>query len=99
MLDKDSCIPKIISRLEKIERGEKVELRPYKRNRVVSIEKIEGDEFKIVEDGFYKEVYRVSKNQLQKALKRILKKEFPRSHKIRVYVLSREEKSPQFKKL
>jgi len=99
VLDKDSCIPHIISRLKKLQIGEKLELTPYKRNRCVLFEKIAEDQFLVKEDGFYKDENRVSWDQITRTLKKILKREFPRSHKIRVYFLSRDEHQKSLKKL
>jgi len=99
MFDRDSCIPHIISRLKKLKIGEKLVLTPYKRNRSVLFEKIAIDKFLVKEDGFYKEESYISIKNLTRVLKKLLKKEFPRSHKIRVYFLSKEESKKRLKKL
>jgi hypothetical protein len=99
MLNKDNCIPIIILKLKKIKIGEKIELRPYKRNRSVLIEKLENNYFRITENGFFQDVFEISSKELNRILKKILKREFPRSHKIRVYHLASDEFPPPFKKL
>ncbi|WP_459891847.1 hypothetical protein [Desulfothermus okinawensis] len=85
--------------MKKLEIGEKLELRPYKRNRSVLFEKTGDKSFLVKEDGFYQEKIHLSQDQLKKHLKKVLKREFPRSHKIRVYLLAKEEQKKPFKKL
>lgn len=47
------------------------------------------DRFSIIEDGFYKERWDdVPAGNIKRMLKTLLKKEFPRSHKVRVYTLA-----------
>jgi hypothetical protein len=47
------------------------------------------DDLLIIEDGFSKERFRINSEKLRKLLSALLRKEFPRSHKIRLYPMGR----------
>jgi len=47
------------------------------------------DDFLIIEDGYFHEKHHLRMDKLRKTLKTLLKKEFPRSHKVRLYVMGR----------
>jgi hypothetical protein len=85
MIDISSLIPTVTKRLKAIEPGSFLDLRTYKRNRSVVIHKISEDDFHIAEDGFYTEEYEGDLAKVRKLLRTLLKKEFPRSNKVRVY--------------
>ena len=87
MIDKATAIPAILRRLEKLPQGHAIDLRTYKRNRSVVIARTGPDEFDVAESGFHEERFRVSADGLKKLLRLLLKREFPRSTKIRVYDL------------
>lgn len=53
------------------------------------IAKLAEDDLLVVEDGFFKERFRVKPDKIKKLLKTLMKKEFPRSRKIRLYVLDK----------
>ena len=96
MIDKTQIIETVTERLTKLPVGHYLDLRTYKRNRSVIIVKVTGDAFLVIEDGFFKERFQVSSDRLKKLLMTLLKKEFPRSHKIRLYVMGKftEEEAP-----
>jgi len=87
MLDISALIPAIQSKLDKLPNGHAVDLRTYKRNRSVIIRKEDEDSFLFLENGFYQDRFTVSADKVRKTLKKLLKKEFPRSRKVRVYDL------------
>ena len=87
MLDKATALPALLRRLDKLPRGHALDLRTYKRNRSVLIRRVGADAFDVIEDGFQREDFRVPFSGLKKLLKTLLKREFPRSTKIRVYDL------------
>lgn len=91
MIDKDTAIPTIMNRLKKLPVGHAIDLRTYKRNRSVVIARIGEDEYDVVENGFHEERFRVSLDKMKKLLKLLLKKEFPRSTKMRLYDLGESE--------
>ena len=103
MLDKASLIPNILAKLDKLPCGEAIDLRTYKRNRSILIVKKTVDTYMIVENGFYQDRMRIPSSKLKKTLKTLVKREFPRSNKVRVYYLGSwdetEQNPPARKKL
>lgn len=85
MIDKTNIISTVEERLSSIPVGHCIDIRTYKRNRSVLFIKKGRDKIRIIEDGFYQEEFEINFNKLRKALKTLLKKEFPRSNKIRLY--------------
>jgi hypothetical protein len=92
MIDKDKIIETVIEKLENLPLEHYLDLRTYKRNRSVAIVKKSEDDFLIIEDGYFHKRYHLRLDKLKKTLKALLRKEFPRSHKIRLYVMGRYNK-------
>ncbi len=103
MLDKASLIPTLLTKLEKLPSGEAIDLRTYKRNRSVLIVKKTPQSYVIIENGFSRDHLHVSAAKLKKTLKTLLKREFPRSNKVRLYYLGQwgeaTQSLPKMKKL
>ncbi|MDY6950770.1 MAG: hypothetical protein SWE60_04600 [Thermodesulfobacteriota bacterium] len=102
MIDKTRLVDTVCERLKTLPISHCLDLRTYKRNRSVVIAKVAEDELLVVEKGFFKERFRVKPQKLKKLLKTLMKKEFPRSRKIRLYVLDRfseEEDLPMGRKV
>jgi len=89
MIDKTQIIDSVTERLEKLPTGHYLDLQTYKRNRSVLIVKMGEDDLLIIEDGFFKERFRIKTEKLRKLLAALLRKEFPRSHKTRLYVMGK----------
>jgi hypothetical protein len=89
MIDKTRIIDAVCERLKKLPVSHCLDLRTYKRNRSVMIAKVAEDDLLIIEDGYFKERFRIKPEKLKKALKTLMKKEFPRSRKIRLYALDK----------
>ena len=89
MIDKDKIIETVMAKLKKLPVDHYIDLRTYKRNRSVLIIKKSDNDFLIIEDGYFREKSQLQFDKLKKALKALLKKEFPRSHKIRLYVMGK----------
>ncbi len=86
MIDKSNIIPAILERLENLPVGHYLDMRTYKRNRYLLLVKKGDDDFLIIENGFFRERFEnVPFKKIKKLLKAMLKKEFPRSTKVRVY--------------
>lgn len=82
-----------IKKLNELKTFNCLDIRSYKKNRKVVIEKLEYT-FNVYEDGYEKkEFLNLSKEDLKKLLRNIEKIEFPRSNKLRVYVLETKEQS------
>lgn len=103
MLDASALIPAVLSKLDKLPKGHALDLRTYKRNRSVIILKQQQERFLFLQNGFYQDRFTVPRDKVRKTLKKMLKKEFPRSRKIRVYDLGfwdgETNEPPQLKSL
>lgn len=89
----DNFVFDTLKRLDEIKIGNCLDIRSYKKNRKVIIEKLENS-FNLFEDGYRKEEFLdLTKDQLKKLLKGIEKIEFPRSNKLRFYVLDSKDGS------
>ena len=82
MIDKDKIIETVIEKLKKLPVEHYLNLRTYKRNRSLVIVK-KSD----IEDGYFHEQYHLKTDKLKKTLKMLLRKEFPRSQKVRLYIM------------
>jgi hypothetical protein len=89
MIDKTKIIDAVCERLEKLPLGHYIDLKTYKRNRTVIIVKIDEKALLVIEDGYFKNRFLITYDKLKKLLKTLLKKEFPRSKKIRLYVMGK----------
>ncbi|GAB6060494.1 hypothetical protein [Desulfonatronum parangueonense] len=88
MIDKNSAIPSLLERLGKLPVGDCLEIRTYKRNRRIQFRRDGEDKWSAFQDGFEKNIHEnIATDKLRKLLQTLLRKEFPRSTKIRVYVL------------
>jgi hypothetical protein len=86
-VDRAAAIPEIIRRLHKMEPGETLELLTWKRDHSLRLLKQSADAFVFYEQGFVNGRYQVGTAKLKKVLKSLLKREFPRSNKIRIRCL------------
>ena len=84
MLDKATAVQEVLRCLRKMETGDSLELLTWKKDRSLLLVKQSGEKVVVVERGFVEEEYQVEFNKLKKLLKSLLKREFPRSHKIRI---------------
>lgn len=89
MIDKEKIIDTVLKKLKKLPKGHYLDLRTYKRNRSVIIVKLDSDDLLVIENGYDFERFQVKTEALKKRLKTLLRKEFPRSRKIRLYVMGR----------
>lgn len=87
LVDTSTVISVVLARLKKCGLGETVELLTWKRDRSLCIRKEGKDVFLVVEKGFVCDAWRGEGRQLARHLKRTLKREFPRSHKVRMHVI------------
>lgn len=84
----EHLLQKVLRILEKIEPPQGVEVLSYKRNRGIAILRREDGSFLVRERGYDEKEYSLSMDELPKLLKSLLKYEFPRSRKVRVYNLT-----------
>ncbi len=81
----DSVIRNLLQKIEKLSPPQGIELLSYKRNRSVAVLLLGDNTFLVRERGYREEEQVVEKERLQKCLKLLIKYEFPRSRKIRMY--------------
>ena len=87
MIAKTAIITTVLERLKSLPDGHYLDMRTYKRNRSVIIVKKGDDDFLIIEDGYSSKEFCSTGAKLKKLLKTLLKKEFPRSRKVRLYTM------------
>lgn len=87
MIDKTKILETVYEKLEKLPSGHYLDLRTYKRNRSVIIVKENESKFLVVQNGYSSERFTVEGDKLGKLLKTVIRREFPRSNKIRLYVM------------
>ena len=91
MINKDSFIADTLKRLEKLEVGKCLDIRTFKKDRKVVIEKLAVN-YNVYEEGFEKQSFMSLEVQdMKKLLKTLERREFPRSNKLRVYVVDAKE--------
>ena len=91
MINKDSFIADNLKRLEKLEVGKCLDIRTFKKDRKVVIEKLAVN-YNVYEEGFEKQSFmNLEVQDMKKLLKTLERREFPRSNKLRVYVVDAKE--------
>ena len=86
MINKDSFIADTLKRLEKC-----LDIRTFKKDRKVVIEKLAVN-YNVYEEGFEKQSFmNLEVQDMKKLLKTLERREFPRSNKLRVYVVDAKE--------
>ena len=84
MIDMAGALPFILARLRKCPLGDGLDLRTYKRDRSVLVMRSGEDAYLVNQNGFERERFDSDGKGLKKLIKNLLKREFPRSRKIRV---------------
>jgi len=87
LINIQSAIKRVQQIVRRLEPPQGVEILTYKRNRGVTIIKIDHETLSVQERGYEEKTFQVNINDLAKLLKTIAKREFPRSRKVRVYQL------------
>lgn len=89
MLDKASIIPELLKRLDRLPIGECIDVRSYKRDRSLLIVKTDADLARVIENGFSQSDNLYKREAWKRELKALVKHEFPRSTKLRLYNLGK----------
>ena len=84
MIDINGAVQTALTRLKKLPVGRSLELLTFKRDRGVRIRKTDHDCFEVAEFGFLDQTVEANQNSMKKLLKTVIKREFPRSNKVRV---------------
>ncbi len=85
MIDKTRILDVVAERLGPLRVGHYLELRTYKRNRALFIVKQSEQRLLVLQRGYEQARFDVEPKKLRKLLRGLLKKEFPRSNKVRLY--------------
>lgn len=89
MIDIKSFTKLPVEKMKKLKVGDGVELLTYKKDRKVTIFKLDEHHFRVVEEGFeIKEFPNVDDLKLGKLLKQLQRIEFPRSNKFFLKIIS-----------
>ena len=81
----DSVLRNLVQKLGKLSPPQGIELLSYKRNRSIAVLLLPDNTFLVRERGYREEEQIIDKAGLQKHLKSLIKYEFPRSRKVRMY--------------
>jgi len=84
LIDIGSALPTTISRLNRLPVEHHLVLYTFKKDRSITILKLSHNTFQVTEHGFQEKVLTVETAKLRKVLKNLLKREFPRSNKVRL---------------
>lgn len=91
LVNRDSLLRQVLHIVAEIEPPAGIELLSYKRNRRVSVTAGPGTYVTVRERGYEELDTTVEREELSRTLKAIIKREFPRSRKIRLQKLSDPE--------
>lgn len=98
LVNLETTLQKVCIALTKLTPPQGLEILSYKRNRGITILRLDDQTFLVRERGYGEFEYRVSAADLPKLLKSMMKREFPRSRKVRIYQLSGPEAMGQPRK-
>lgn len=84
----DSVIHSVLQRLDKLSPPQGIQLLSYKRNRSVAVLLRKDNTFYVRERGYREDEQVINRAGLHKHLKALIKYEFPRSRKIRLYQIN-----------
>jgi hypothetical protein len=80
----DSVHTRTLQLLAALEPPAGIELLSYKRNRMVAISRLAGGKYMVREKGYVDQELAVEEKELSRLLKTLIKREFPRSRKVRL---------------
>jgi len=84
MIDISSVIPHVMQRMKNTAIGSGIKLLTFKRDRHITIIRTGDTRFTILENGYENRTFQIeSVKELKKNLKTLLRREFPRSRKVR----------------
>ena len=87
MIDKTQIIETVLRKVAKLPVGHHLILLTYKRNRSVIIARTGDDDLLVIERGYQQERFQIPPEKLKGLLKTLIKREFPRSRKIRLHAM------------
>ena len=94
----ESVLRTLLQKLDKLSPPQGIELLSYKRNRSIAVLLLDDTTFLVRERGYREEEQIIDKAGLPKHLKVLVKYEFPRSRKIRMYQLDNPQELEKARK-
>ena len=99
LINKSAILQHTLRELDKLSSSQSIGLYSYKRNRRVLLLKVSEDNYVVKVDGYLVFEKQIGKKALVKSLRSIIKREFPRSRKIRCYKFSATDNAKPFQKI
>lgn len=90
MIDINRTIPTVLSRTAALKCSEGIRIATFKKDRHISIIRIDDSTVLIKRHGFENAEYTLPESKLKKELKTLLKQEFPRSNKVHLNSITSE---------
>ncbi len=90
LINIETALRRVMEQLKKVAAGSGVEVLTYKRNRGLTLIKRKDGMFWVRERGYRDEEYIIQEKELLRTVRGILKRECPRSRKVRIYSISAE---------
>ncbi len=84
LISKDNTLNWVLRLLDKMPVSSLIEIQSYKRNRTITVFK-EEVYFQVSENGFWNQEFQAKREELKSLLKKLIKREFPSSHKLWVF--------------
>ena len=84
--------------LAKMETNDRLELHSFKRDRFLAITCTDSGSFQVQEKGYKDQVIIADREQMSRLLKKMIKREFPRSRKVRLHAFSCPEEAGRGKR-
>ncbi|MFC1844786.1 hypothetical protein ACFLZ5_08360 [Thermodesulfobacteriota bacterium] len=81
----DSVLRNLLQKLKKLNPPQGIELLSYKRNRSIAVLLLDENKILVRERGYRDEEQIIEKSLLSNYMKKLIKYEFPRSRKVRLY--------------
>jgi len=91
LINRDTTLNRVCNSMKKIQPPAGIEILSYKRDRSIAILRLSEEDYSVRQRGFNEAEYSVSEAELPKLLKSLIKKEFPRSRKLRLNSLTGKE--------
>ncbi|WP_303905207.1 hypothetical protein [Thiohalomonas denitrificans] len=85
MIEKRNAIAEVMRRAAVLPLGHALEVRSYKRDRGFMLVREGEADYRLIEEGFEQARVCVRCEDLKRLLKTVVKREFPRSNKLRIY--------------
>ncbi len=85
LINLDTVLQECLRHIKQCHPNSGVELMSYKRNRTIALTCLGDDNYLLTENGYIEEENTFKFTDLQKELKKAMKREFPRSRKVRLF--------------